>query len=72
LNSDILGYYVYFGKDQEADPVKQGTFQTNRNITIEQLPKPSSKQTYYLKIVVKKNNGELYSKQGKFVYLLTT
>ncbi|MFA5995650.1 MAG: S8 family peptidase [Patescibacteria group bacterium] len=71
LNKDIAGYNVYFGKQADADPITHGTWQTNNTLTTDKLPNTNSK-TYYLKIAVKKNSGEWYSKQGTFTYILAT
>lgn len=71
LNSNIKGYYVYFGKNKDADPATQGTFQTINYTTIPKLAK-TSQQTYYLKVAVQKTDGTMYTKQGSFMYILST
>lgn len=71
LTSNIKGYYVYFGKNKDADPTTKGTFQTANDIAIAKLDK-TSQQTYYLKIAVQKGDGSMYNKQGSFTYILST
>lgn len=71
LNEDISGYYVYFGTNENADPLTQGTFQTSNTLSIEELAKANEKE-YFLKVAVKQKNGSIYSKQGKAKYILDT
>ena len=55
--SGILGYYVYFGSDEEADASVSGTFQTAANYTAS----ISSDGEYYLKIKTKDKAGNVSS-----------
>lgn len=45
--SDIEGYYVYFGANASADPQTAGSFQATTNYTVAQ---PLTTGTYYLRI----------------------
>ncbi len=45
--SGVIGYWVYFGTDADADPYVSGSYQTTENYTASGL---TSGQTYYLKI----------------------
>ena len=64
--SGVLGYYVYFGTDQEADPQSEGTWTTETEYTASSL---TSGETYYLRIKTKDQAGNVSANSWTaFVY----
>lgn len=64
--SGVVGYYVYFGTDSNADPQTEGTYQTNSDYTASGL---SSGETYYLRIKSKDDAGNVSSEVWQpFIY----
>lgn len=68
LNSQIAGYYRYFGKSSDADAVIDGTFTTKKSFSPSELSNGNEKK-YYLKIAIKLTDGTIYSDRGSFTYL---
>ncbi len=56
--SGVMGYYVYFGTDENADASASGSFITDSEYTPSSL---TSGETYYLKIKTKDNAGNISS-----------
>ena len=73
--SGISGYYVYFGKDSEADPANDGVFQSaaaysvNEAMTYDTSPEVHDYGTYYLIIKAKDGNGLVSNAWDAFTYL---
>ncbi len=71
--SGIAGYYVYFGKDSEADPTTSGSYQTanyysvNEAMTYDTDP-VHTYGTYYLIIKAKDGNGLVSDSWSPFIY----
>lgn len=72
LKENIAGYYVYFGTNEDADPVKAGTFQTSKKVSVEKMKEAKNGKKYFLKVAVKKADGSQYNHKGKFTYILDT
>jgi hypothetical protein len=72
--SGIAGYYVYFGKNPDADPSVDGTFQVasaysvNEAMTYDTSP-AHDYGTYYFKVKAKDNNGLISDVWSPFNYL---
>ncbi|MFH0818984.1 MAG: S8 family serine peptidase [Patescibacteria group bacterium] len=68
----IIGYYVYWGTNKNANPKKVGTFQTSRKYHVRGKQKISKKfNTVYYLIVKAKNSDNKVSKKSKrfkFIY----
>lgn len=65
-NSNIAGYYVYFGTNNSADPESAGSFQTAANYTV---TNPLTSGTYYLRIKTKDSAGNISAAVTGFIYL---
>lgn len=60
-SSGVAGYYVYFGQNKNADPLKNGTYQTN-NPSSYTPTNITSDGNYYLIFIAKDNGGNLSNK----------
>lgn len=69
---DVTGYYVYFGKNKTANPVTEGTLQTETTFspTIEDADANNAK--YYLRIVSADSQGNTSINEAEFEYLYDT
>lgn len=68
--SGVVGYYVYFGTDNTADPATTGVLQTTTAYTAGSL---SSGSTYYLRIKTKDDGGNISATTWQpFIYKLDT
>lgn len=71
----IEGYYVYFGKNKNANPKTAGAFQTQR--TFQPTKKRAKKfggneESYYLRVLAVDTEGNLSNSAASFQYLLDT
>jgi hypothetical protein len=64
--TDIVGYYVYFGSTSNADPVEKGSFQNTLNYTVS---KGISVGSNYLRIVSEDSLGNKSSPYTAFEYV---
>lgn len=73
--SGVSGYYVYFGKDPDADPATDGTYQAgltylvNEPMTYDTSPVVHDYGTYYLIIKAKDGDGLVSDSWDAFTYL---
>lgn len=63
--SEVDGYYVYFGINELADPEVVGSYQTTSNYT---LTESLSTGTYYLRIKTKDSRGNISAASTIFTY----
>ena len=66
----IAGYYVYLGKNPNANPVTLGHFQTRTHFQATQLT--GDDETYYLRIRTKDTDGHVSADTATFTYLVDT
>jgi hypothetical protein len=64
--SDIAGYYVYFGTSSVADPETDGTFQTSNTYSV---TTGLTTGTYYLILETKDSAGNISSSAQEFTYI---
>lgn len=64
--SGVVGYYVYFGVDSNADPVTDGSYQQSTDYTVTSAM--TAGEVYYLKIKVKDALGAVSSAATYFSY----
>ncbi|MBU1034146.1 hypothetical protein KKI22_04385 [Patescibacteria group bacterium] len=64
--SEVAGYYVYFGSNEVADPESVGFFQTNSNYTVTESLSTGS---YYLRIKTKDSYGNISDASTIFTYV---
>ena len=67
--SGTVGYYVYFGTSNTADPHTAGSYQTGLNYTAGSL---ATSSTYYLRISSKDNAGNISTGSTIFTYKYET
>ena len=65
VESDIEGYYVYFGASSSADPQTAGSFQATANYTVAQ---PLTTGTYYLRVKSQDTSDNISAASTLFVY----
>ncbi len=65
-DTEVAGYYVYFGNSSSANPVDSGTWQTTSNYTVTE---PLSAGSYYLLIKTKDTSGNVSSSLNAFNYI---
>jgi len=63
--SNIKGYYVYFGSNNSADPQSAGSFQSTTNYTV---ASPLTTGTYYLRIKTQDEANNVSAAQTLFTY----
>jgi hypothetical protein len=66
VESNIAGYYVYFGTDSGADPQTAGSFQTGSTYTV--TSNMTQGETYYLRLQTKDVSGNVSNATTGFVY----
>jgi len=63
--TSVVGYYVYFGTNNLADPITTGDYQTTSNYTV---TTPVATGTYYLRITTQDTSGNFSSPETLFIY----
>lgn len=66
--TDVAGYYVYFGTNDDADPETAGNWQTNTTYTITE---PMIAGSYYLIIKTKDEQGNISDSWSAFTYVFS-
>jgi hypothetical protein len=71
--SGVAGYYVYFGKNSEANPITDGVYQTATNYSVNEAMNYDTDPvhnygTYYLIIKAKDNNNLVSDAWSPFIY----
>ncbi len=66
----IEGYYVYFGKDKNANPETSGTFQTARYYTSKKMS--GNSVSYYLRVKAKDTVGDVTITAANYEYIIDT
>ncbi len=69
-DSDLQGYYVYFGTNATADPETDGTFQTSG--TYQGTVTAGDDVSYYLRAKAKDNAGNISTGTAQFEYRVDT
>lgn len=64
----ISGYYVYFGRNRNANPVTEGTFQTGRTYQASGLKGNARK--YYLRVKTVDTDDNISSDVATFTYII--
>lgn len=65
VSSEIEGYYVYFGINDQSDPTVAGEYQVKNSYLV---TKPLSPGTYYLRIVTRDKAGNTSNPSTLFTY----
>lgn len=71
-SSGIVGYFVYFGTDDDADPETDGELQLETTYTPSRLSESDEEVTYVLKVKAKDGAGNVASDSEEFAYILDT
>lgn len=69
-DTEIIGYYVYFGTDESADPEEDGTFQTERTFVPSAIS--GNDVSYYVRVEAEDNEGNVSSSVASFEYVIDT
>lgn len=65
--TNVAGYYVYFGTNSSADPATSGSYQTTSNYTATQ--EMTTGTSYYLRLKTKDTVGNISSSTTGFTYV---
>lgn len=66
VDTGVAGYYVYFGENSGANPMTDGSYQTNQNYLVSW---PLEQRTYYLRLVTVDSAGNMSDPITAFVYI---
>jgi hypothetical protein len=64
-DTGVLGYYVYFGVDEQANPVSSGSYQAHQNYLVNW---PMDQDTYYLRLATVDVAGNISEPVTGFIY----